>query len=740
MKRLILILIIFLISSCAFSQEVKKAIVYQPPDYVRAYKGWVLGLPSQTYSSTFTKLLGIESGTFSFFDMLNMTGAGSTTITGTYPNFTITSSSDAVTDGMPTGFTISGTASKTLTLQRLNMSDLTVSFTDLNEGATYYAGTGISISNDTIINTVVNTDAQTLSLITDSLGISSGNKVYLGEYNDVYYAGTGISISNDSIINSAPDQTVSITGGTGITKSGTYPIFTITNSAPDQIVSITGSGGLTGSGTYPSLTVAMPTGTENQTLNHNGTAWAATSIIRVLPDRTGVVIGASNNSIASATNVYSSILGGYNNDIEGDYSDYCVIGGGKDNTVVTNRHYCVIGGGLMNEIIGNYSVIPGGNYLKIGGGSFGFRGRLQEAFWKTDLSAEINTAHFAQCNFKQHNGYTVFANHASAGRDTAFVLMDETGLIFPEIAFYRAGANINITGREISASATMTSDGIPTSADFSILYEGSNEQILTIYRQNMSSITASFLDSDFQFLDLINDSLFLSGANGVDLSVYLDNTDSQTLSLVADSLGISNGNKVYLGDYINEDYTFLAPLFNNSNTISIAQASITGSGYLTALDWGTFNSKQDAITAIAPLELSSGTLSIDTTGMTNTDSQTLSESSGTLTISGGNSLDMTTKFHSQSGVSIDCDDGNYFICECSASSTITLSNVVTGLNYFILIKNTGLSNITITLPQTADISEETAIILPPSNYIETAFIYSGTYRIWAMSNNLELHE
>lgn len=54
-------------------------------------------------------------------------------------------------------------------------------------------------------------------------------------------AGTGISYSvgttyNGSaaitINNSAPDQTVSLTGGTGISTSGTYPSFTITNTLP----------------------------------------------------------------------------------------------------------------------------------------------------------------------------------------------------------------------------------------------------------------------------------------------------------------------------------------------------------------------------------------------------------------------------------------------------------------------------------------------------------------------------
>lgn len=45
-------------------------------------------------------------------------------------------------------------------------------------------------------------------------------------------AGTGISYNNSTgvITNNAPDQTVSLTSGTGISVTGTYPSFTITNS------------------------------------------------------------------------------------------------------------------------------------------------------------------------------------------------------------------------------------------------------------------------------------------------------------------------------------------------------------------------------------------------------------------------------------------------------------------------------------------------------------------------------
>lgn len=50
-------------------------------------------------------------------------------------------------------------------------------------------------------------------------------------------AGTGITVGTAAngtltVTNSAPDQTVSISAGTGISVSGTYPSFTVTNTAP----------------------------------------------------------------------------------------------------------------------------------------------------------------------------------------------------------------------------------------------------------------------------------------------------------------------------------------------------------------------------------------------------------------------------------------------------------------------------------------------------------------------------
>ena len=83
--------------------------------------------------------------------------------------------------------------------------------------------------------------------------------------NTALAAGTGISVGNAAsgvvtVTNSAPDQTVSLTAGTGISTSGTYPNFTITNTAPSSggtVTSVTAGTGLSGGTITTTGTIAL---------------------------------------------------------------------------------------------------------------------------------------------------------------------------------------------------------------------------------------------------------------------------------------------------------------------------------------------------------------------------------------------------------------------------------------------------------------------------------------------------
>lgn len=109
-------------------------------------------------------------------------------------------------------------------------------------------------------NLVTSVNGQTGAVSLSTTDISEGTNLY---YTDArarasVSAGTGISYSSATgvITNAAPDQTVALTAGTGISTTGTYPNFTIANTAPDQTVVLTQGGTTTITGTYPNFTIS----------------------------------------------------------------------------------------------------------------------------------------------------------------------------------------------------------------------------------------------------------------------------------------------------------------------------------------------------------------------------------------------------------------------------------------------------------------------------------------------------
>lgn len=122
-------------------------------------------------------------------------------------------------------------------------------------------------------------------------------------------AGTGISITGGpitgsgslTITNTAPDQTVALTAGTGISTSGTYPNFTITNSAPDQTVALTAGTGISTSGTYPNFTVtnsAPMTYSGAGIAVSTGSAWTTS-----LTAPSGAIVGTTDTQTLSAKTI-----------------------------------------------------------------------------------------------------------------------------------------------------------------------------------------------------------------------------------------------------------------------------------------------------------------------------------------------------------------------------------------------------------------------------------------------------
>lgn len=241
------------------------------------------------------------SGTYPNFTITNsspdqtvtLTAGSGISVTGTYPSFTIGSTITQYTDSdarksisagtgisysSTTGIITNSSPDQTVTLTAgtgisvtgtypsFTIGSTITQYTDTDARKSISAGTGISYDNTT---GVITNDApdQTVSLtagtdisITGTYpnftigysGTSSGGVTSI-------IAGTGISVDvstgDVTVTNTDPDQVVSLTAGTSISITGTYPSFTITNDDPDQVVSLTAGTGISVTGTYPSFTI-----------------------------------------------------------------------------------------------------------------------------------------------------------------------------------------------------------------------------------------------------------------------------------------------------------------------------------------------------------------------------------------------------------------------------------------------------------------------------------------------------
>ncbi|MEQ8552688.1 MAG: hypothetical protein RIC53_08550 [Cyclobacteriaceae bacterium] len=137
---------------------------------------------------------------------------------------------------------------------------------------------------------------------------------------------------------------------------------------------------------------------------------------------------------------------------------------------------------------------------------------------------------------------------------------------------------------------------------------------------NGSIINVGDLDSgnEIQDLALVNNTLTITengNATSIDLTPFLDNTDSQSLSFTNDQLSVSGGNSI--------DLSALKDGTGTDDQIA-EEVSVTAAGNLTSTN------VQDALIEIQT----------DVDGFTDTDDQTLSFLSNSLTISEGNSVDL----------------------------------------------------------------------------------------------------
>ena len=159
------------------------------------------------------------------------------------------------------------------------------------------------------------------AVVLSTTDIAEGTNLYYTDTRarNAISGGTGISYAplTGVITNSAPDQTVSLSNGTAISITGTYPSFTIANTAPDQTVALTDGTGISVTGTYPNFTITNTAPSSGGTVTGTGTTntlpkfTSASSIgdSNIKDDGTVVTINATAGSFGALQ------VGSYNGNI-----------------------------------------------------------------------------------------------------------------------------------------------------------------------------------------------------------------------------------------------------------------------------------------------------------------------------------------------------------------------------------------------------------------------------------------
>jgi hypothetical protein len=356
-----------------------------------------------------------------------------------------------------------------------------------------------AVYNGTVWQKVDNTDAvtsvngQTGAVVLTTTNIAEGTNLY---YTDAraraaISAGTGISYNNTTgvVTNAAPDQTVAIAGGTGISTSGTYPSFTVTNTAPDQTVVLTAGTGISTSGTYPNFTitntspslggdvVGPASSTDNAIARFDTTTGKLLQNSVVTVGDTGAITGVT--TLAASTSVTTPIVQATNSaglalKNSAGTTQISMGGGGGDNVtiaVATNINGANAQIDISPTGTGHVHIKPTGTgSLEIAPTNAGTMNNM--VIGGTTALAITGTTITANTQFSgAGTGLTGTATSLSIGGNAAtvtngFYTTSSFNLGTTSIAVNRASASQTLTGISIDGNAGTVTNGVVTTGSY----------------------------------------------------------------------------------------------------------------------------------------------------------------------------------------------------------------------------------------------------------------------------------
>lgn len=406
-----------------------------------------------------------------------------------------------------------------------------------------------------------------------SVGFTAGTGITVGGTNPITTSGTV------TITNSAPDQTVVINNGTGISTSGTYPNFTIANTAPDQVVTLTEGAGIDVTGTYPNFTIAstidggikhgVASGTDTYSVSITGpTAYNDGDAYLIRFTNGNTTVATLNINGIGAIDLYRNndgpIIAG---DIEAGSEMLCVYNS------TANNFQCI--GTSPNSLITYVTnddtvTITKGQPVYASGG-VGDRLKVKRAYNTSDATSA------------QTIGLVMSTSIASGQKGFIMIqgLLDGLSIVKPVDGW--ADGNAVYLG---PTAGTITN--VKQYAPNHLVYLG----FVTTASTGSAGRIYVRVQNGYELDELHN--VDAKTPNDKDGIFYNTSTSLWEHKSIADVLGYTPGQGTLTS--IATTSPILGGTITTSGTISIQQADASKDGYISVTDWNTFNNKQNAIT------------------------------------------------------------------------------------------------------------------------------------------------